>query len=148
MIQIAFTLASVTVNNNSPIQDYVHPDDHTQPTYEMTPGFKPGLAQINNKVSHKLLKPCSYLSCSKYFSQGLFLLNENTGEITVAMSLDRESNKTLRMVLRADDGGQPKRSDQSEVEFVLTDVNDNAPVIRPQKSVASVFEVQRKQLSS
>ena len=32
---------SVTVNNNSPIQDYVHPDDHTQPTYEMTPRFKP-----------------------------------------------------------------------------------------------------------
>ena len=31
---------SVTVNN-SPIQDYVHPDDHTQPTFEMTPGFKP-----------------------------------------------------------------------------------------------------------
>ena len=25
---------SVTVSNNSPIQDYVHPDDHTQPTYE------------------------------------------------------------------------------------------------------------------
>ena len=23
----------VTVNNNSPIQDYVHPDDHAQPTY-------------------------------------------------------------------------------------------------------------------
>ena len=23
------------------IQDYVHPEDHTQPTYEMTPGFKP-----------------------------------------------------------------------------------------------------------
>ena len=32
---------SVTVNNNSPIQDYVHPDDQTQPTNEMTPGFKP-----------------------------------------------------------------------------------------------------------
>ena len=30
----------VTVNNNSPIQDYVHPDDQTQPTFEMTPGFK------------------------------------------------------------------------------------------------------------
>ena len=24
---------SVTVNNNSPIQDHVHQDDHTQPTY-------------------------------------------------------------------------------------------------------------------
>ena len=31
---------SVAVNNNSPIQDYVHPDDQT-PTFEMTPGFKP-----------------------------------------------------------------------------------------------------------
>ena len=30
----------VTVNN-SLIQDYVHPDNHSQPTYEMTPGFKP-----------------------------------------------------------------------------------------------------------
>ena len=25
---------SVTVNNNSPIQDYVHPDDQTQPSFE------------------------------------------------------------------------------------------------------------------
>ena len=26
---------SVTVNNNSSIQNYVHPDDHPQPTHEM-----------------------------------------------------------------------------------------------------------------
>ena len=32
---------SVTVNNNSPNQDYVHPDHQTQPTFEMTPWFKP-----------------------------------------------------------------------------------------------------------
>ena len=31
----------VTVNKNGPIQDYVHPDGQTQPTYEMAPaGFK------------------------------------------------------------------------------------------------------------
>ena len=50
VIQLTLTLkmttaqvveTSVTVNNNSPIQDYIHPDDHTQPTYELTPGFKP-----------------------------------------------------------------------------------------------------------
>ena len=49
MIQLTLTLkmttaqvveTSVTVNNNSPIQGYVHPDDQTQP-FEMTPGFKP-----------------------------------------------------------------------------------------------------------
>ena len=27
---------SVTVNNNSPIQDYVNPDDQTQPTFEIS----------------------------------------------------------------------------------------------------------------
>ena len=31
----------VILNNNSPIQDYIHPNDQTQPTFEMTPGFKP-----------------------------------------------------------------------------------------------------------
>ena len=44
MIQLTVTLTmttaqvvetSVTVNNNSPIQDYVHLDDHAQPTYVM-----------------------------------------------------------------------------------------------------------------
>ena len=42
---------SVTVNNISPIQDYFHPDNQTQPTYEMTPGFKP-FTTINNQ-GHK-----------------------------------------------------------------------------------------------
>ena len=37
---------SVIVNNNSPIQDYVHPDNQNQPTFEMTPGFKP-FTEIN-----------------------------------------------------------------------------------------------------
>ena len=50
MIQLTLTLkmttaqvveTSVTVNDNSPIQDYVNPDDQTQATFEMTPGFKP-----------------------------------------------------------------------------------------------------------
>ena len=35
------TVVVDSVNNNSFIQDYVHPDDQTQPTFEMTPGFKP-----------------------------------------------------------------------------------------------------------
>ena len=41
VVWIGLLLLTVTVNNNSPIQDYVHADDHTQPTYEMTPGLKP-----------------------------------------------------------------------------------------------------------
>ena len=37
--QVVETL--VNVNNNSSIQDYVYSDDETQPTFEVTPGFKP-----------------------------------------------------------------------------------------------------------
>ena len=32
------------------IQDYVHPGDHIQPTYEMTPGFKPLAYIIKNEA--------------------------------------------------------------------------------------------------
>ena len=43
MIQLTLTLKmttaqvvemSITVNNNSPFQDHVHPDDQTQPTFD------------------------------------------------------------------------------------------------------------------
>ena len=34
------TFVVVTVNNNNPIQNYVHPDDENQPPFKMTPGFK------------------------------------------------------------------------------------------------------------
>ena len=47
---------SVTVNNNSPIQDYVHPDDQTQPTFEMTPEFKP-FTVIHNSVCFFTINP-------------------------------------------------------------------------------------------
>ena len=32
---------SITVNNKRPIKDYVHADEQTQPSFEMTPGLKP-----------------------------------------------------------------------------------------------------------
>ena len=36
--QVVETSVTVT-KKNSPIQDYVHPDNKTQPTFEMTSGF-------------------------------------------------------------------------------------------------------------
>ena len=70
MIQLTMTLTvtttqvvktSVTVNN-SPIQDYIHPDDHAPPTYEMIPGFKPftiiSLLQFNSDTVFVCLFVC------------------------------------------------------------------------------------------
>ena len=44
---------SVTVNDN-PTQDYAHPDNNVQLTYEMTRGFKP-FTSYNNNNNHYLL---------------------------------------------------------------------------------------------
>ena len=33
VVWIGLLLLTVTVNNNSPIQDYAHPDDQTQPFF-------------------------------------------------------------------------------------------------------------------
>ena len=44
---------SLTVNNSS-TQDYVHPDNHSQPTYEMTLGFKPFNSAIRVRVITEL----------------------------------------------------------------------------------------------
>ena len=41
---------SVTVKNNSLIQDYIHPDDQKQVTFEMIPGFKPILKSYRISV--------------------------------------------------------------------------------------------------
>ena len=46
MTTAQFVETSVTANDNIPIQDFVHPDDQAQPTYEMTPGFKPFTTDI------------------------------------------------------------------------------------------------------
>ena len=51
---------SVTVNNDSPIQDYVHPDDQTQP-FDMTPGFKPFtiIRLQSDQIPSTAFIPCS-----------------------------------------------------------------------------------------
>ena len=44
---------SVTVNN-SPIRDYIHPDDHIPLTYEMSPGFNTFIMLLNWKRHEKV----------------------------------------------------------------------------------------------
>ena len=52
---------SVTVNNNTPIQDHVHPDDQTQPTYDMTLG-----SNLSLKIIHRA-KLLNDTTAKKYF---------------------------------------------------------------------------------
>ena len=61
MTTIQVVEMSVTVNNNSPIQGYVHPDDQTQPTFEMTRGFKP-FTNLNMVGSARVSQPQTQIS--------------------------------------------------------------------------------------
>jgi len=66
VIQLTLTLkmttakvveTSVTVNNNSPIQDYVHPDNQTQPTF--------GFLFVNHKGKTSLVMVCMSISTDR-----------------------------------------------------------------------------------
>ena len=41
---------SIDTVNNGPFEDQVHPDDHAQPTHEMTPGFKPYTVLVTYEI--------------------------------------------------------------------------------------------------
>ena len=68
---------SVTVNNKGPIQDYVHPDNQTQPTFKMTPGFKP-FTDKNFKKLNLMFAFVSLSILSEVVSRALPYLHQAT----------------------------------------------------------------------
>ncbi|XP_028399799.1 protocadherin Fat 4-like isoform X2 [Dendronephthya gigantea] len=72
--------------------------------------------------------------------KGLFQLSNTSGIVTVAKSLDREVNHTARFTVKAQDQTAPFNSDHADVIVMVTDVNDNAPVIEPEKMTAVISE--------
>ena len=64
---------SMIVDNDSPIQDYVHPDDHTQPTYVMdyccllTSSVLHGVVRVETFGGKRFcwsVKPCDFKNAS------------------------------------------------------------------------------------
>ena len=58
---------SVTFNYNSLIEDYVHRDDHSQPTYEMTHVFKPFTVFILCCSNSSHASPLKATQCQELF---------------------------------------------------------------------------------
>ena len=68
-------------------------------------------------------------------------MSNTSGIVTVAKSLDREVNHTARFTVKAQDQTAPFNSDHADVVVMITDVNDNAPVIEPNKMTVLISEV-------
>ncbi|XP_043190636.1 protocadherin-like wing polarity protein stan isoform X2 [Amphibalanus amphitrite] len=69
-----------------------------------------------------------------------FAVNPTTGEITTTQQLDRERRSGYLLTVSARDNGQPMMSDTTDVEVLVTDVNDNAPRFDQDSYQASISE--------
>ncbi|XP_046394946.1 protocadherin-like wing polarity protein stan isoform X2 [Ischnura elegans] len=59
--------------------------------------------------------------------QSQFSIDGLSGEVSLVKPLDFESVPSYRLVIRAQDGGSPSRSNTTQLTISVADVNDNAP---------------------
>ncbi|XP_064244281.1 protocadherin gamma-A6-like [Passer domesticus] len=67
-----------------------------------------------------------------------FHLDSQTGAITLLRSLDFEEGNSYELEVQAQDGGG--LSDTAEVAIIVTDVNDNVPVISVRSALSEISE--------
>ena len=70
----------------------------------------------------------------------VFRINSSTGLISVEGDIDRESVTSFTLQVRAQDFGNPPRSDRARVEITITDINDNAPIFLPSTYFKTIGE--------
>ncbi|XP_077330335.1 protocadherin gamma-C5-like isoform X28 [Lithobates pipiens] len=77
-----------------------------------------------NGVRHYSLNQNPYFSLSeKYRSDGILI-----AELVLEKNLDREEKSEHKLILSATDGGEPPRSGSTQINIIVLDFNDNAPV--------------------
>jgi len=60
-------------------------------------------------------------------TQNTFSIDSMSGDIALVKPLDYESTRSYKIVIRAQDGGSPARSNTTQLLVMVRDVNDNAP---------------------
>ena len=95
----------------------------------------------NNKI-------ITYSMVGHYLST--FSIHPSSGELRLKKSLDYENRwgRSFALHVRATDGGQPQRMNQTVVHIRVTDVNDNPPVFRTRNMVVTVPEYPNTQVDS
>ncbi|CAH1153853.1 unnamed protein product [Phaedon cochleariae] len=68
-------------------------------------------------------------------TQSQFTIDSLTGDVSLVKPLDYETIRNYRLVIRAQDGGSPARSNTTQLLVNVKDVNDNAP-----RFYASLFQ--------
>ncbi|CAK1553844.1 unnamed protein product [Leptosia nina] len=70
-----------------------------------------------------------------------FELAADSGIVTLKAPLDRETQAEVRAIVRAQDGGRPRRSGTAVLRLTVADVNDNPPEFELRQYEAAVPEL-------
>uniref|UniRef100_A0A1I8NR21 Protocadherin-like wing polarity protein stan n=1 Tax=Stomoxys calcitrans TaxID=35570 RepID=A0A1I8NR21_STOCA len=73
-------------------------------------------------------------------TQSQFSIDSMSGDVSLVKPLDYESVRSYRLVIRAQDGGSPSRSNTTQLLVNVIDTNDNAPRFYTSQFQESVLE--------
>ncbi|XP_040200841.1 protocadherin gamma-C5-like isoform X19 [Rana temporaria] len=89
-----------------------------------------------NGVRHYSLNQNPYFSLSeKYRNDGVLI-----AELVLEKNLDREEKSEHKLILSAIDGGEPPRSGSTQINIIVLDINDNAPMFDQASYKVGVME--------
>lgn len=71
---------------------------------------------------------------------GMFAINQSSGEIYTIKDLDREIESHYLLWIRVQDGGSPPLSTEITVNITVEDINDQTPIFEKQAYTASIPE--------
>ncbi|ROL52057.1 Protein dachsous [Anabarilius grahami] len=122
------------INDNSPVFEshlpsVSVPEDHTVGDDVTSIKATDADAGFNGEVRYTLLG-----------GAGRFNVDQETGVITLAAPLDRETQDVYYLVITAQDQGCPTRSNTTTLDISVTDINDNAPIFSRQLYEITVSE--------
>ncbi|XP_077330344.1 protocadherin gamma-C5-like isoform X37 [Lithobates pipiens] len=117
------------INDNYPIfsvtdQEITITEQFTNPGVQFPLPSAEDLDEGKNGVRHYRLNQNPYFSLSEqYRSDGTLI-----AELVLEKILDREEKSEHKLMLFAIDGGEPPRSGSTQINIIVLDINDNAPV--------------------
>ncbi|XDV15742.1 hypothetical protein PO909_015754 [Leuciscus waleckii] len=122
------------INDNSPVFEnhpatVSVPEDHKLGDNVTSVTATDADAGFNGEVRYTLLG-----------GAGRFNVDQETGVITLAAPLDRETQDTYHLVITAQDQGRPSHSTTTNLDISVTDINDNAPIFSKQPYETTVSE--------
>ncbi|XP_040200842.1 protocadherin gamma-C5-like isoform X20 [Rana temporaria] len=89
-----------------------------------------------NGVRHYSLNQNPYFSLSEKHRRDGTLI----AELVLEKNLDREEKSEHKLILSAIDGGEPPRSGSTQINIIVLDINDNAPVFDQASYKVDVME--------